>query len=83
MGNTKSSGVTNMILYTYYLIRENTYLKEINLTNHKSEIWNIEKELVNIINVSAYRKDFSLNNYENSFHRCREWLIENHPELLL
>ena len=69
--------------YTYSLIRENTYIKENDLTNHKSEVWNIERELVNIVSISAYRKHFSVNKYENSFHRCREWLLENYPEKLI
>ena len=67
--------------YNYSLIRNNSYLKEIDSFTYKSEVWNIE-ELVNVLNVSAYNR-VETNKYAKSFHRCRQWLLQNYPELIL
>lgn len=82
----KSSRVIAMTiranLYTYYLIREKTYIKEIDLRNGLSEVWNIQKEMNNI-HFMNNDKNFSTKHYIESFSRCRGWLLENHSELMI
>lgn len=68
--------------YDYHLIRENLYVKEINLNNNLSEVWNIPKEVKDIDFLND-KKNFPNKNYLNSFMRCKKWLQEKHPELLL
>ena len=69
-------------LYTYCLIRENMYIKEIDLGNNLSEVWNIRKE-INNIDFMNNDKNFPTKHYMESFFRCRQWLLENYSELLL
>jgi hypothetical protein len=69
-------------LHTYYLIRENSYVKEINLSNNLSEVWNIQKE-INNINFMNNDINFPNKHYMESFLRCKYWLLENHPELMI
>ena len=82
MGIKKSSRINAMNLYDYYLIRENMYIKIIDLSNNLSEVWNIQTE-INNIHFMNNDKNFPTKYYMESFSRCRQWLLENHSELML
>jgi hypothetical protein len=82
VGIKKSSRVNAMNLYDYRLIRENMYIKIIDLSNNLSEVWNIQTE-INNINFMNNGENFPTKHYMESFSRCRRWLLENHSELML
>lgn len=70
--------------FNYYLIREETYVKEINLSKKRDNrnVWSI-KELSSIESIYNVGNKPELMEWTESFRRSRKWLIETHSELML
>ena len=71
--------------FQYDLIRDETYVKETNLSKkrHNRNVWNI-KELSSIESIRNYYGDrLEMIQWAESFNRTRQWLQENYPELMI
>lgn len=69
--------------FDYSLIRNNTYVKEINKTKERSNnVWSI-KELCLIESIYNLENKLELIEWAESFKRTRKWLENQHPELMI
>jgi hypothetical protein len=86
MVNDTTSRVVNMIIlkneFQYNLIRNESYVREIDLMNRESLVWSI-KELISIKSIFNVGNKLELIEWSESFKRTRQWIIENRPELLI
>ena len=69
--------------FNYSLIRNNTYVKEINKTKERNNnVWSI-KELCSIESIYNLENKPRLIEWAESFKRTRKWLENQHPELMI
>jgi hypothetical protein len=69
--------------FQYNLIRNETYVKEIDRINKKNNnVWSI-KELSLMESIYNFENKSELIKWAESFKRTRTWLQENYPELMI